>query len=42
MPDYGYFGTNSPMKKIELKDMISEMEKKIISQHIFMLSLIHI
>jgi len=34
LPDFGYFGTDFPLKEEEIKKMITE--KKIISQHIFM------
>lgn len=35
LPDYGFFGTNSPMTKNEIKEILNTPEKKIISQHIF-------
>jgi len=34
LPDYGYFGTDFPLKEKEIKEMVSE--KKMFSQHIFM------
>ncbi len=36
LPDYGYFGTVSPMERNELKKLIKEMDERVISQHIFM------
>jgi len=36
LPDYGYFGTNNPMSKEELKAMVNKADNRIISQHIFM------
>lgn len=36
LPDYGFFGTKTPLAKKEIQDMINDYEKRIISQHIFM------
>ncbi len=36
LPDYGFFGTKTPLAKEEIQDMIKDYEKRIISQHIFM------
>ncbi len=36
MPDYGFFGTAEPLDKEEIRKMAKDIQKRIISQHIFM------
>ena len=36
LPDYGFFGADAPMDRVELKEFIKKIKKSIKSQHIFM------